>query len=304
MQAELDGIPFNGWQWGGTGIGSFTLSDFSRWVQGNSPASSVFVGNVGVFADYSKDRIFVNNTLELKAGYQRLGIIDIPGQPEGPDAEWVKNLDELFFSSLGGYKFTDVWAATALFDFRSSWLENFADPGQFSLGVGITYKPNDNFLAGFHPISLQGTIAKSTAQKIANEIENNLDDSDAFGARYDIGAKLFYDWNQQITDDLLFYSNLNAFAPYSDFNNYNITWVNGLGYTLGKYITITAEYGLRYYEPEQTGFFADQIYPDGVPDGTTISQIEAEPGFNGDEWQRRFVLGIGFSTNFAGNRRF
>lgn len=325
MQTELDAIPFNGWKWGGAGVGSMTISDLSNWVVGNAPQTTLISGNIGLFGDYEMDKLFWNNSLDLKAGKQTLGTIAaIPGG-DADDPVWQTTLDELYFQSLAGYKFSDVLAGTAMFDFRSAWLDknNRFDPGLWSLGVGLTYRPSSNFVVGWHPLTIQGVFARSGGQKIANGID--LDKS----IKFDLGMKLFYDYNREIAKSLMFYSNLNAFAPYSDFSNYNVTWTNGLAYQLGKYITLNFEYGLRYYEPEQAGYLINGLYApydadgnetafvDGPPasamatydeDGKLTGILNADGAQAFDEdfvkgWQSRYIFGVGISTTFSGNAR-
>lgn len=317
LNAALEKMPILGWKFGGDGTMAFSMAGANeRWVNGRAARSNTIAGGVNLFANMSEDKFFWNNGLTFKLGFQKLGSDAIPfyeqlGQTNNPDLpawdaiDFNKNLDELYLSSLFGYKFTEVLAASVLFDYRTALFDgSFNNPGNITLGAGITYTPNDDFFLVFHPLTWRYNMAKDISLQEEFGVEAADREQGAVKGASSFGAKLVADYKRNIWKDLNYRTNLNIFLDYTDFENPEITWVNGLGYSLNKYISLSFEYAIRYYKPETRGAIGtawtsfNEWDPETL-DQTQLDEIAVRKDGLEDHLQTRYVFGITFATNFS-----
>lgn len=323
LEKRINDFDVIGWKMGGTGGLGFNLAGFSdSWVVGKGENLASLLGNLGLYANYNQDTWFWNNTGLLRLGYQRSAT-----KVEDLFDDWARNQDEIFLSSLYGYKLTEQFAISALADARTSF-GNFFDPGYVSVGIGGTWKPNNNLVVVIHPLTYRGTFAKTNAIKQGLEFDS-LDDN----FKGDFGAKLAATYNRELLPRLNWASNLNIFLAYADTDKPEITWNNDFGYALTENISLAFGHTFRSYKLETFGYFRDVVanagtVVDGVSQptyilnaddlqvpitndiknevaGLTNDQLEDYDLFNTDAFgfgQNKWLFTIGITTTFNVNK--
>ena len=137
------------WKKGGDFSINFSQVSFSNWAAGGKNS----VSGVALFnysANYSKDRISWDNSLNLGYGLQK-----------EEHRTLVKSEDKLELNSKVGYKMTESgkWFFTGLTNFRTQFADgfNYIDkdnpvrissllaPAYLTLAAGFDYKPSDKF---------------------------------------------------------------------------------------------------------------------------------------------------------------
>lgn len=233
----------------------FSVSGFDNWIVGAGDNAANLVGNINLYANNNQEKFFWNNAGSFRLGfYKAVSGLNFSIDPnfEAPGifdkGGWSRNVDEIYLSSLFGYKLSPVLALSVMADARTSFGQ-FFDPAYVSIGAGITYKPNADFTAVLHPISFRGTFIQTQSLKVTSgweDLDTNI--------KGDLGAKLVIDYRRDLWKGIVWISNLNAFLAYSDFENPEITWLNDFGYQLNEFMSINLHYGLRFYKPETTRF--------------------------------------------------
>jgi len=336
---RIDDFDLMGWKFGGAGGANFNLAGSNSWFNAG-PSQATLGGVVSVFANNNQEKTFWNSWANLKLGYVNtnlnpLKVVD-PTDPsklvDGVAADWSKNVDELYLATLYGYKFTDILAGSVMADARTSF-GNFFDNAIISVGVGVTYKPNADLTVVFHPLTFQGVAAKTNAVKEAFSFDNvvaaNEGDLEFTG---DFGAKVVIDYKRELLRNVVWTTNLTAFTPYADFDNLNVTWLNGFGYKFNDWLNVSLNYDFRYYKPETYSLYSqDNVNAlldaaeaaNGLDtdltdlEKATISENwisanplptiidEVENGVFADNYnylQRRWGLNLGFTTTFNINK--
>lgn len=184
------------WKTGGTGRANFALNNFGNWAAGAVNTTTID-GNLGVFADYAKDKLTWTN-----GGNFALGIIKSEVL-----TDFRKSGDLIDLQSRIGYKINDELSWTTPITFRSQFaptrtylrlnpnidssfvfmgddgfaansdtdpdssnvVAKFLSPALITVGSGITWTPkkanNDvvSFKLEFLPIKFEGTIVADDA---------------------------------------------------------------------------------------------------------------------------------------------
>lgn len=299
-QAQLASLPDRGWDLGLAGLVGVSHSSYNNWVIGSAPKTTSINLNADLKANYFSPDWFWNNTGYIKLGYQDIDGVTV--NTDG-DAGFQRTIDEIYIASLGGRNISPVWAISVLGDLRTSFA-GFMDPGYFSIGAGLTYKPSPNFTAVIHPLTARGVFAKTNSIKAGLGFDELGTDGD-LEASFSLGAKLLADYNRELTANMFYKSNLSVFLDYADFGNPEITWINGITWQITPAIGLGAEYAIRYYEPETNGL--------GISSGVATNNANLMPGEEGyidpatasaevlnglidgvdlDHFQSRFLVGV------------
>jgi len=291
LEKAIDGFDVIGWKMGGAGGLGFNLAGFSdSWVVGKGDNVATLLGNLSLFANYNQEKYFWNNTGLLRLGY----INSVPSLADNALFDnWTRNQDEIYISSLFGYKLTETFAISALADARTSF-GGFFDPGYISVGVGGTWKPSANFVLVVHPLTFRGTFAQDTLVKQGfgfDDLNSNI--------QGDFGAKILASYTRELAPRLTWASNLNVFFNYGDFENPEATWNNDFGYALSPQVSLAFGHAFRFYKPETYGQFRK-----GFPlasAGQTNEQLESLEQFGGDAFkfgQQKWLFTVGITTTF------
>ncbi len=321
LEKEIENQSASGWVFGGTGGVVFNSAGFSNWVNGGDNSSTI-AGSLNLYANNNQDRYFWNNTGQFKLGYVNnatgslfdsgIEVPDTISLPSLPTFDnWQRNLDEIYITSLFGYKLSEQLAVSVLGDLRSTF-KDFADPGYVSFGAGLTWTPNNKLKVVVHPATWRGLLVQTDAKKVGfgwdvNDLEPNL--------KGEFGAKIMLDYKDEVARNLFWNSNLSAFFSYTDFNNPEVQWTNTFSYTLNKFISLTLEHALRYYKPETNAAYLNYLVNESTrlneinplipifdptnPDIDTNGIIEAaENAGNLSYFQNRYLITLGITTAF------
>ncbi|SNR13934.1 DUF3078 domain-containing protein [Tenacibaculum jejuense] len=223
LQAKIDAFP--GWKFSTFGTIGANFSGFNDWFSNAVPNSSA--GNIGITvngtANLDREKYFWRNSGNLNLGWVKIDDKDDPND----DTNFRGTTDVFTITSLFGYKLTKTLAVSTLGEYRTSFIENFNDPGYLDVGVGATWTPLKELVVVVHPINYNFVFSSS-------------------GTSFDssLGAKIVADYNRTI-GKLKFRSNFSTFQSYKSSDLSNWTWINSLGFNIWKGIGVGLESGLR-----------------------------------------------------------
>ena len=235
LQGEIDALQkrideFPGWKYGLLGTIGLDFRSFNDWLATTNPNgfASNFAITANGFANLDREKYFWRNGLNVVVGQTKLAVTEA----ERDTATYQTSADAVNLTSLYGYKLTEQFAISALGEYRSTF-SNINDPGYLDIGVGGTWKPNDNLVVVVHPLNYNIIFSDSDF-----EYESSL------------GTKLVADYTQKLPMGIGWKSNLSAFISYKDPSDLsNWTWVNGFT-TAVKGIGVGLELGLRQNKQE------------------------------------------------------
>ncbi len=300
LEAQIKDFDLVGWKFGGAGSAGLSVAGSSNWFNAGESLTS-FSGGISLFANNNQEKTFWNNWGNLKLGYIKSGnpiSLDSSGTvipiPEVNLLDWEKNLDELYLASLFGYKLSDKLAVSAMVDARTTF-GNFFDNALVTAGAGITWLPNSDLTVVFHPLTYKGIFAKTNSVKTAFEFDPVGLEDGKMQSTGEFGAKIVVDYKKELWRNIVWTTNLTAFAPYSNFDNIEATWLNTFGLQLSKYLTLGLNYDLRYYKPETHSIIGGFV-------GETTQPIDYKNIIDSnDEFsyvQQRWLLSLNFATTF------
>lgn len=136
---------------------NMTQVNLTNWAAGGfSSVSGIAMFNG--MANWKKGRRAWDNSLVMAFG----------GQHIHDGSEPQKTDDRIELNSKYGYELNKAWYLAGVFQFRSQFTEGFNEkgtrisnllaPGYALLGLGLDYKPNDNFSIFFSPVTTRLVI--------------------------------------------------------------------------------------------------------------------------------------------------
>ncbi len=231
------------WEKGGLISVTFSQTSLSNWAAGGDDAISANA-LLNLFANYKKDKSSWENTLNMEYGLMKQN-----------DQSLRKSIDKLELTSKYGYKVTEKWYASALFEFKSQFakgydyagsnktkVSNLLAPAYITLALGMDYKPNDNFSAYLSPLTGKLTVVN----------DNDLSNAGAFGVdpgdktRFEFGALTKFTYKKEIMKNVNLQTMLTLFTAYESFGNVDINWDLMLNLKVNDYITATVNTSLIY----------------------------------------------------------
>jgi len=245
IQGEIDGLP--GWRKGLFGTLGANLAGSNNWFSQGTPNNSS--GNIGIglngFANLKREKFFWNNSANINLQWVKLDNEDDPNDSDSFDG----TTDIFNITSLFGYNIGPKFAVSTLAEYRTSFINNFNNPGYLDIGVGGTWLPVEGMVVVIHPLNYNFVFADS---------DSTFESS--------AGAKIVVDYTRQL-GAVNFKTNFSTFQSYESSNFSNWTWINSFGYTFWKGIGLGFEFGLR--DNRQEAFNA-------VPAGsaTTIDDVD------------------------------
>ncbi len=228
VQAKID--KEYGWKVNAFGTIGVNLSDFNNWYSNSKPNLSS--GNINivhdVYAQLNRKNYFWLSYLNLNLGWKKSYNKDKDVKNKG-----FENKTDIFkIGSLFGYKLTEKFSISFLTDYRGAFIEDFADPSFWDLGVGMAWKPVDNFYIVVNPLSYEFIFSGN--DKIYQS---------------SMGAKFLADYTRKF-GKLNFNSNLTAFVSYYSSDLSGWTWKNSFSYSFWKKIGLGFNFGLRQNKQE------------------------------------------------------
>lgn len=262
--------------WKRGGVFSLNASQvlFTNWAAGgeNSVSGNSFIN---LFANYRKDRMTWDNTLDLGFGMMKQGF--------GDESIYYKTDDKIDFSSKYGQYAFEHWYYTALVSFKSQFTEgykkatdsirisNFLAPAYLNISIGMDYKPNDNFTLYLSPFSGKTTFVTDTM----------LSNSGAYGVvpgenvRYEFGGYLKAQFKANLMDNIAYTTKLDLFSNYLENpQNIDVNWENLVTFKINGFFAANIHLTMMYDDDTKIEIDRDG---DGINDGkgarTQIKQL-------------------------------
>ncbi len=247
------------WKTGGTFQLNMSQVSLTNWSAGGYSSVSG-VGLFNGFANRKKGRHAWDNSLVLAYGLLA---------QDGVDP--VKTDDRIELNTKYGYELKKAWYLAALAQFKTQFTEgvdaktgtrisDFMAPGYLILGLGIDYKPSENFSAFISPATAKFTFVQ----------DQDLADAGAFGveaATYDdLGAKLSNGENslfefggyvklmytQDIAKNINFLTRADFFSNYlNDPQNIDVNWETLFTFKVNEWFAATLSTLLIYDDDTQ-----------------------------------------------------
>lgn len=272
------------WKKGGDFSISFSEVSFSNWAAGGKNSVSG-VGVLNSFANYAKERMSWDNTLNI--GY---------GLMKEQQRTLIKSEDKFEINSKVGYKMTETgkWFFSGLTNFRTQFADGFnysninqpvrisslLAPAYLTIATGFDYKPNDRFTLFASPLSGKFTFVA----------DDELSAIGAFGVdpgkkfRAEMGATVKSELKMKVVKNVDAVTNLSLFSNYlKNPQNIDVNWDLRLNMKVNEYFSANFVTNLIYDD--------DILIPldrndDGIIDG------------NGRRIQLKQMFGAGLSVKF------
>ncbi|MDR2040285.1 MAG: DUF3078 domain-containing protein [Bacteroidales bacterium] len=291
IKVAATGIPDSvKWKLGGNTSLNFSQTWLSNWAAGGEPTISLN-GNMTLFANYKKDKVFWENNAFLAYGIVKKG-----------DFKAVKNDDQLNVGSRVGYEMAKNWYYSAVFLGKTQFargyqynkddtirISDFLAPAYLFLSLGLDYKPSSKFSIYMSPAMGKATLVRSdnpTIMKRAGLSDELIEKGKH--ARYEIGGGIVFSLNGDFLSKKITYtSQLELFSNYLESpENVDVTWDFNFRVALTRFISA----GLRI----------NMIYDD---DQKTTKKVRNDEGNMvdapaGAKLQVKEFFEIGFSYNF------
>ncbi|MBN1985760.1 MAG: DUF3078 domain-containing protein [Prolixibacteraceae bacterium] len=208
------------WKTGGVFTFNFSQVSLTNWAAGGkSSASGIFM--VNTFANYKKEKISWDNTIDLSYGFLK-----------EKDKNPVKSDDKIDFSSKLGLAATQKWNYSGLLNFKSQFapgynypntddaISKFLAPGYMNLALGMDYK-TENISVFLSPLTGKFTFVTDDA----------LSDAGAFGVdpgekmRSELGAFVKFEGKTPLVKNVDLQTKLDLFSNYlHNPQNIDVDW--------------------------------------------------------------------------------
>ena len=274
------------WKIGGVSSLSFSQVSLTNWAAGGNN-SVAFNSYFNTFANYTRDRVIWENSLEL--GY---GLI------KQADADFEKSDDKINLSTKYGRTLSesnDDWFWTVSLNFRTQFadgfevgdnttpISRFLAPGYLVVAAGLDYKPNEYFSLAYAPVTGKITIVN----------DDLLAAQGAFGvdpgskSRTELGSFLSLHFKKDIMENVNLESRLQLFSNYSENpENIDVNWDNAIIMKINRFLSASLINQLIFDE--------DIRFPITNSQGDVI----------GDESNIQFksIFGIGLTYKFGAGK--
>ncbi len=267
IQARINALP--GWKIGAFGTIGGSVSNFNNWYTQSKP--NITSGNIGftfnTFANLRQDNYFWRNSANINLGWVRLDDRDDPTDSDKFEA----TTDVIQLTSLFGWNLTKSLAVSTLAEYRTTFINDFNNPGYLDVGIGGTWTPLSDLVVVIHPLNYNFVFSD----------EGNIYESS-------LGAKIVGDYTRSI-GQIGFKSNLSTFLSYEDSNLNNVTWTNGFSYTLWGAFGIGFDFALRSNKQEALDYTLNTLaLQDPTLANETLETVD-------NELQSFWIFGVSYS---------
>ena len=281
MQAALppDTIP-NGWQRSGIFNINMTQVNLTNWAAGGFSS----VSGIAMFngtANWKKDHKAWDNSLILAFGGQHIH------NGSGPQ----KTDDRIELNSKYGYELKKSLYLAGVFQFRSQFTEgfnadgdrisNFLAPGYALLGVGLDYRPSENFTVFFSPLTAR-MIIMNDKTLFGGSTDPDLR---VYGVKngstteLEVGGYVRMQYKRELAKNITFLTRGDLFSNYlRNPQNIDVTWETLWTFKVNEWFAATLNTVLIYDHDTNL----PKVNPEGLP-------------YTGPATQFKQTLGIGLS---------
>jgi len=238
-----------GWFISGNNSLLFSQSSFSNWVAGGVN-SFALNGNVDYELNLTREKHIWDNRVVLGYGVQT-------NKGEGTR----KTNDIIDLTSSYGYKVANNWYLAASMNFKTQFAEgydytktpklkisNLMAPAYLSIGLGIDYKPNENFQVNIHPFTPRVTFV----------LDKDLQKKGNFGLKedgdntlFEFGAYLGARYKLKIMDGITYDSRLGIYSDYlKKVGNMDMAYQGIVDMKVNRFVSAQVSINLLYDEDQ------------------------------------------------------
>ncbi len=232
------------WTKGSAGNINFSQVALSNWAAGGEDSYALDL-LFNFFANYRNGKNSWDNSLKLAYGIVKIS-----------DEDMKKSNDQIDFVSQYGYAASEKWSYSAMFNFRTQFMEgydykkdpkekisNFMAPGYITLSLGMDYHPTEKFSVFMSPLTGKTTFV----------LDEKLSDAGAFGvdpgdkALFEYGALVKFKFEHQILKNVNFVTSADFFTSYNNNpGNIDINWEVLLDMRINDYLSANLRTHLIY----------------------------------------------------------
>lgn len=225
------------WEKGLTVGVQFTQSSFHQWVAGGQNSYS-YAGLANLFANYSKNKVRWNNTLDMNYGSFKQG-----------DSPLVKSDDRLELNSVLGVEADKKWFYAAQLNYRTQFtpgyriddvskirISDFLAPAYLTTSLGMEFRPKKDLSWLISPLTGKTTFV----------LAESLSSQGLFGVaagenvRYEFGGLTRVTWKDKLIKNVNIITNLTLFSNYTENpQNIDVNWDLLLIFRVNKFINFT-----------------------------------------------------------------
>jgi len=235
-QDEEQKEPQFGWKKKVVGNLNLTQNQFDNWTTGGENSWS---WQLELLADFTEDQKNYNwaNSGKLFYGRTKLG-----------DQEARKAADEIKLESVFSYKLNEILnpyiSLTALTQFTAGYnysidpkvqTANFMDPGYFTQGLGMLYKPGEVF---------KTRLGASVKETVTDKYADLYAGGEKF--RVEAGAESVTDLSIKMSELILFTSKLQLFSTLNRVDEIDVDWDNLFSAKISEYINVSLNIRIFY----------------------------------------------------------
>lgn len=253
-----------GWKTGGVLSLTGSQISFTNWAAGgeNSISANSFIN---LFANFKKDKMTWDNTLDLGFGMMKQGM--------GEESRYYKTDDKIDFSSKYGQYAFEHWYYTGLVSFKSQFTEgfkkitdtvrisNFLAPAYLNISIGMDYKPTDNFTLFISPFSGKITYVTDTMLSAAGAYGVTPGET----VRYEFGGYVKAQFKCNLAQNISYTSRVDLFSNYLENpQNIDVNWENIVNFKVNSFFSANIHITTMYDDDTKIDIDRNN---DGVYDG-------------------------------------
>jgi hypothetical protein len=278
-----------GWKKGGVIGLNLAQTSLTNWAAGGQESFAVN-GLFSVFANYKKDKMAWDNSLDIGYGLLK----------PGKDADFMKTDDKIdFLSKYGQQTSNKSLYYSALFNFKTqmqegldyskdtSVISKFLAPAYILSAIGLDYKPSSYFSAFAAPFTSKITIVND--EKLSNAGAFGVDSGKTVKSELGGYIRVIYsrnDFKSEFLKNVAFTSKIDLFSNYlKSPEKIDVSWETQIAFKVNKFITVNLNTHLLYD--------FDIKFPEDTNRDKIISEDEQY-----DKIQFKEILGVGFSYKF------
>jgi hypothetical protein len=236
----------------------FSQASFTNWASGGEN-SIAYNGFFNFYAGYVKGKSKWENFLELAYGQTKTG-----------ERDFRKNEDKIDFTSNYGYKAAEKWYYSANLNFKTQFttgynyhedsipkekISNFMAPGNFSVGLGMEYRPYDFMSFYLSPATarwifvndqdLADAGAFGVEPAVYDDMGNKIEDGE--NIKQEFGAYFRFLFVKEIMKNVNLSTKLELFSDYlEEPQNIDVNWDTMIGLKVNEWITTSLSFQLLY----------------------------------------------------------
>jgi hypothetical protein len=247
-----------------------------NWSQGGENSQAVSAVTL-LRLSYAKEKSAWDNVLSLGYGVQK----------KGSDPTSKMN-DEIDFLSKYGYKTSEKWFISGLFNFKTQFYKGYKGegddrilisdlmaPAYLSFNLGMEYKPNEHFFLLLSPIGIKTTIVNN--EELSAQGAFGVDPGETF--RAEMGAAARIGLNFEIMKNVTLNTSADLFSNLLNKpGNIDVNWRALIDMKINEFLSANITMNLLYDDD--------------------IDYIDAEGLNQGPRVQFKEVLAVGIALKF------